>query len=448
MEQPSLNQSVLFYGADYNPEQWHLKESVLSDDFSRMRDAGLTSVSLGIFSWTLYEPEEGRYDFAWMDRLMDRLADEGISVFLATPSGSKPMWMAEKYPEIRRVAPTGLREFSGRRHNHCPSSPVYRKKVAEINGKLAERYKGHPALALWHVSNELQGECFCDICLRRFREWLEERYGSLAELNDAWWARFWNHTFTDWSQIDPRDASIDGLLIDWRRFTNQLHVEFLENEIRPLREHTPDVPVTTNFMGFQSKMDYWRWSELLDVISNDSYPSYDGGEKMWMTAAETSLKHDLIRGLAGGRPWMQIECSPSSVNWKPVNKLKPPGVLLTECAQAVAHGADTIHYFQFRKGRGGQEKFHGAIVDHDDRTDTRIFKEVSEVGSWLQSIKKVTGSTCPRAEVALIHDWVNQWALNSSHGIRQPTSERRTLARRSEMAKPMPKQLFEIRADV
>ncbi|CAA6679353.1 MULTISPECIES: beta-galactosidase [unclassified Lentimonas] len=410
----------LLHGADYNPEQWQFDEAILEEDFARMREAGVTSLSIGIFSWTLYEPEEGRYEFEWMDRLMDRLAAEGIVAFLATPSASKPMWMSERYPEIRRVARDGLRERSGFRHNHCPSSTLYREKVAALNSRLAERYKGHPALGLWHLGNELQGECFCDHCLNRFREWLEQRYGTLSALHDAWWARFWNHTFTDWQQIDPRDESIDGMQVDWKRFMNVLHVEFLENEIAPLRTHTPDVPVTTNYMRFHPDLDYWRWSKVLDLISNDSYPSYDGGEDMWQQAAATSLIHDLMRGLADGKSWILMESSPSSVNWKEINKLKPAGVHLAESAQVVAHGGDAVHYFQFRKGRGGMEKFHGAIVDHDSGTDTRIFREVAEVGAWLQDQASVVGTVCPRAEVALLHDWESQWALNSSFGIRQP----------------------------
>lgn len=417
---PVLQIDSLLHGGDYNPEQWYLDESVLKEDFKRLKDAGVNTVSVGIFSWTLYEKEEGVFEFDFMDQLLDRLASEGIKAYLATPSGSKPMWMSEKYPEIRRVGIDGLRERSGRRHNHCPSSPVYREKVAQINTLLAKRYSGHPALAMWHISNELQGVCYCDICLGRFREWLEERYGSLNALNEAWWTRFWNHTFTDWQQIDPRDVSIDGMLLDWRRFNNDLHIEFLENEIKPLREFTPDVPVTTNFMGFHGALDYWRWSQILDVVTNDSYPSFDGEKDMIKKVANTAMIHDLMRGMARGRQWLQIECTPSAVNWKRINKLKPRGVHQTEIAQVVAHGGEGALYFQVRKGRGGFEKFHGAIIDHDSRDDTRVYKEVAQTGKWLKENSHLAGSSCQRAEVAILHDWESQWALNSSCGIRQP----------------------------
>ncbi len=410
----------LLHGADYNPDQWYLKPEILEEDLAAMKRAGVNTVTVGIFTWTLYEPEEGRYTFEWMDTLLDRLAAEGISAFLCTPSGSKPMWMSEKYPEIRRVNREGQRERGGHRHNHCPSSTLYREKVAALNERMARHYAGHPALKLWHVGNEVQGECFCETCLGRFRHWLEAKYQNLDALNAAWWARFWNHTFTAWSQIDPRDGSIDGMQVDWKRFVNVLHVEHLENEIAPLKRWTPDIPVTTNFMGFRAPLDYWRWSDHIDVVSNDSYPTYAGEEDMWKNAARASLVHDLMRGMAKGKPWILMESSPSAVNWKPINKLKPNGVHRMECAQAVAHGADAVLYFQFRKGRGGSEKFHGAILDHDSRTDHRVFQEVAAAGKWLGELHGVAGSLCPRAEVALLHDWESQWALNSSQGLRQP----------------------------
>lgn len=417
---PHLTLDHLLHGGDYNPDQWMLDPAILDEDLSRMAEARVNSVTLGIFTWTLYEPAEGQYTFDWMHQLLDRLHAAGICVFLCTPSGSKPMWMAEKYPDIRRVNREGLRERSGHRHNHCPSSTRYREKVAALNDRLAAHFAGHPALKLWHVSNELQGECFCDHCLGRFRQWLQTKYTSLDALNQAWWARFWNHSFTDWSQIDPRDGSIDGMQLDWRRFVNTLHMEFLDNEIAPLRRHTPDIPVTTNYMGFKATLDYWRWSAHIDVISNDSYPNYFGEPGMWRKAADISLVHDLMRGMARGKPWILMESSPSAVNWKPINKLKPDGVHLMECAQSVAHGADAILYFQFRKGRGGSEKYHGAILDHDSRSSHRVFREVTAAGTWLEQHAALAGATCPRAEVALLHDWESQWAVNTSQGLRQP----------------------------
>ena len=417
----------LLHGADYNPDQWKLDPAILDEDFKLMQATKCTSMSIGIFSWTQYEPEEGIFQFGWMDTIMDRMAKEGMHAFLATPSGSKPMWMQHKYPEIRRVMESGQREPVGFRHNHCPSSPLYREKVRTLNEKLAERYADHPALALWHVGNELQGECYCENCLSGFRNWLKEKYKTLDAINQAWWSGFWNHTLTDWNQIDPRDPSVDGMLLDWKRYINTLHVSFLENEIAPLRQHTPNIPCTTNFMlGSAPLLNYGEWSKALDVISNDAYPCYFGATAsgddsiMLKRAARFAFTHDLSRAMNDGKPWMLLECSPSMVNWAGVNKLKPKDVHKLEAAQAVAHGADTVHYFQWRKGRGGFEKFHGAVIDHDPRTDTRVFKEVTDTGTFLREHGDLAQSVSSENSTAILYDWESQWAMNTSCGIKQP----------------------------
>ena len=409
-------QTQLFYGADYNPDQWQHAPEILERDIELMKQAGVTSASVGIFAWTALEPEEGRYTFEWLDRVMDRFAQEGMFVFLATPSGSKPMWLSEKYPEVRRVNQDGIRDRSGGRHNHCMSSQVYRAKTAQMNRALAERYQNHPALALWHVGNEFSGECHCQLCRTGFQEWLKAKYQTLEALNEAWWSNFWNHTFTDWSQVPTFDESIDGLSLDWLRFTNDQHVSFFRNEMVPLRELTPHVPCTTNFMGTHEGTNYWQWSEHLDVISNDLYPMPDDREHTWQQSIASDFIHSLMRGMSGGKPWMLLECSPSSVNWGQINKLKRPGVHRQEVLQAVANGADTIHYFQWRKGRGGFEKYHGAVVDHEGSDRGRVYQECAAVGSELASLESLCQQDLPKGDVAIVYDWESRWALNASCG--------------------------------
>ena len=410
---------VILYGADYNPDQWLGQEQVLLEDVALMKKAGVTSASIGIFAWTALEPKPGVYTFDWLDATMDRFAQAGLKVFLATPSGSKPMWLSESQPEIRRVDLSGRREPSGGRHNHCLTSPVYREAVRGMNRQLASRYGGHPALALWHLGNELQGECHCDLCRAAFHEWLRGRYGSLEALNAAWWTGFWNHTFTAWEQVPTAEPSIDGLALDWLRFTNDQHCSFLENEMSPLRELSPHIPCTTNFMGTHAGTNYWQWAGLLDCVSNDNYPLHDDREDSWRKSLGSDFIHSLMRGLAGGKPWILMECSPSSVNWGKVNKLKRPGVHRQEVLQAVANGADAVHYFQWRKGRGGYEKFHGAVVDHEGSSHTRVFKECAEVGETLTRLASLTGVRPERAPVAMIYDWECGWALASSAGPKQ-----------------------------
>lgn len=409
-------QSQIFYGADYNPDQWQHSPEVLERDIELMKEAGVTSASVGIFAWTALEPKEGKYEFEWLDRVMDRFAEAGMYIFLATPSGSKPMWLSEQYPEVRRVGLDGQRESSGWRHNHCLSSSVYRQKTRAINEQLAQRYRDHPALALWHVGNEFSGECHCELCRSAFQEWLKERYKTLEALNAAWWTSFWNHTFTDWSQIPTHDPSIDGLQLDWRRFVNDQHLSFILNEMVPLREITPAVPCTTNFMGTHETTNYWQWAEHLDVIANDLYPLPDDREDTWRNAIRADFIHSMMRGMSGGKPWMLLECAPSSVNWGKINKLKRPNVHRQEVLQAVANGASTVHYFQWRKSRGGFEKYHGAVVDHEGSNRSRVFQDCAAIGAELKTLQPLVAGECPMAEVALLYDWESRWALNLSCG--------------------------------
>ncbi|TVP76393.1 MAG: beta-galactosidase, partial [Puniceicoccaceae bacterium] len=412
----------ILYGADYNPDQWLDSPEVLEDDIRLMKHLGVTSASIGIFSWTSLEPEEGVFCFDWLDATMERFERAGLTAFLATPSASKPNWLAQQHPEICRVDQDGKRAPLGGRHNHCPTSPIYRQYVRRINHELAKRYAGHPALGLWHIGNEFSGECHCELCRKAFQEWLKARYGTLEALNDAWWTAFWNSTFTAWEQIPTSDKAIDGLGVDWRRFMNDQHVSFLENEMAPLRELTPQIPCTTNLMGTNASTNYWQWSKSIDIISNDLYPLPDDRADGGRRGLHSDFTHSLMRGLSGGKPWILMECSPSSVNWSTVNKLKRPGVHMQEVLQAVANGADAVHYFQWRKSRGGFEKYHGAVVDHAGAEGTRVFGECEEIGRILGTLSPISGHSSPRAEVAMVYDWESRWALGASIGPK-PTQE-------------------------
>jgi beta-galactosidase len=405
----------LLHGGDYNPDQWLDRPDIIDADFRLAREAGVNSFSIGIFAWAALEPEEGRFEFGWLDAIMDHMAAAGMKAVLATPSGAKPNWMALKYPEIRRVQPMGNREHQAGRHNHCYTSPVYREKVTLINTRLAERYERHPALGLWHLSNEYGGDCHCDLCKRAFRGWLQRKYGTLDRLNRAWWTAFWAHTYADWEQIDWIDGSVHGLVLDWKRFVSDQTADFMCCELAPLKRITPHIPVTTNMMGTYPGVDYRRLAPHLDVISWDNYPPYHARPDMPVAATMISFMHDLNRGLKDGRPFLMMESSPSAVNWMPVNKLLRPGIHRLKSLQAIAHGADSVQYFQWRKSRGSTEKFHGAVVDHVGHSNTRVFRDVAGLGADLQLLDGVVGCSTP-AEAAILYDWDNRWILDEAAG--------------------------------
>ncbi|MDR1863354.1 MAG: beta-galactosidase [Treponema sp.] len=410
------------HGGDYNPDQWlKWKDEVWKEDMRLAKLAGINSLSVGIFAWAALEPAEGDYRFEWLDEVMNLMAENGMIAVLATPSGARPAWMSQKYPEVLRVNALGRRNLHGGRHNHCLSSPVYREKVSAVNTRLAERYRDHPALGVWHLSNEYGGECHCPLCQEKFRAWLKERYKTLDALNEAWWTAFWSHTYTDWSQIESPspigETNTHGLNLDWKRFTTEQFVDFYLHEIKPLKKFTPQVPCTTNLMGTYPGIDYFRLAEVLDVVSWDNYPQWMATDKDIEIGIRASFMHDLTRGLKG-KPFMLMESSPSATNWRPVAKLHRPNVHMLQSMQAAAHGADTVQYFQFRKGRGASEKFHGAVVDHAGNANTRVFRDVAAVGERLKTMDDVIGTGTPSA-AAIVYDWNVRWAVDDMKGLLQ-----------------------------
>ena len=403
----------IIHGGDYNPDQWIDTKEVWDEDMRLMDLARINSATVGIFAWSLLEPREGEFDFSWLDEVMDKLAAHGKKVILATPSGARPPWLAKKYPEVLRTEESGIRNEYGVRHNHCLTSPVYRQKTAGINRMLAGRYKDHPALFMWHVSNEYSGECHCELCNRAFRDWLRDEYhDDLDLLNHKWWNGFWSHRFTSWDEISsPKfrgENHVPALKLAWKRFVTHQHLTFFLNEAAPLRELTPDVPVTTNMMRLYRGMDYHRFAPHLDLISWDNYPDWTNGDNT-AVAAETAFVHDHFRSMKDGQPFYMMESTPSVVNWKPVNRGLKSGIQELAAIQAVAHGSDSVQYFQWRKSRGGHEKFHGAVVDHSGSEDTRVFRDVARLGAVLEKLDLVAGERC-ECRAAVVYDRENSWA--------------------------------------
>ena len=407
----------MLYGGDYNPNQW--PEDIWHEDMRLFKLAHINSASVNIFSWAKIQPSEDVYYFDELDRIMKLLDESGIDIVLATSTAATPAWMYKKYPEVGRVDYDGRRRKFGHRHNACPNNPVYQKYSALLAGKLAERYAHLESVVCWHVNNEYGGECYCTACEEAFRGWLRDKYGSIEALNDAWNMEFWGHTVYDWDEIvipnglgdaiGHDSAAFAGMFIDYRRFNSDGILANFKAERDAIRHFDKDTPITTNMMGTFKALDYFKWAKEMDIISWDNYPSRD---TPW---SFIGMQHDLMRGLKN-KSFMLMEQTPSQQNWQAYNSLKRPGQMRAQSYQSIARGADTIQFFQLRRSKGACEKFHGAVIEHVGNEKPRVFKEVSELGRELEMLGDRLISAESPAQIGIIFDWENYWALESTSG--------------------------------
>lgn len=408
----------ILYGGDYNPEQW--TEDIWEKDMEMFQKAGIDIVTLNVFNWAMLQPDEETYDFTKLDKTVDRVTKNGLYICMATSTGAHPAWMARKYPDILRTEFNGMKRKFGARHNSCPNSPTFRKYSVRLAEKLAEHYKDNANIVAWHVSNEYGGACYCENCEKAFRVWLKRKYKTLDRLNHEWNTNFWGHTFYSWDDIvapnllsehfEENRSMFQGITLDYRRFNSDSMLENFRDEYRAIKTFIPDARITTNFMGTYKSLDYKKWADSMDMISWDNYPEKNA------EPASIALNHELMRGIKGGQPFMLMEQTPSVSNWLADNGLKRPGVMRLQSYQAVAHGADTIMFFQMRRSPAACEKFHGAIIDHSGRSDTRVFKECAHLGEELRELGDETLGTVTNAKAALIFDWDTWWAVEGSAG--------------------------------
>lgn len=414
-----LHTKKILHGGDYNPEQWLSHPEILEQDIAYFKKAHINEVSMGIFSWAMLEPREGEYHFEWMEEIIEKLYQNEISVILATPSGARPKWLADKYPEVLRVDESRHRNLYGLRHNHCYTSPVYREKTRRMNMELAKRFGNHPAVIAWHISNEYGGECHCELCQNEFRNWLKEKYQTIDNLNRAWATTFWSHIYNDFSQVESPssrgESALHGLNLDWKRFVTDRTVDFAKHEIQAIRDAGSFKPTTVNLMYDYQGLNYHKFADVVDIISWDNYPQWHKKQE-YLTAMDDGMQHDIMRSIQR-KPFLLMESCPAATNWQPISKLKKPGMLKAASLQAIAHGSDSVLYFQLRQSQGSSEKFHGAVIDHYGGDDTRVFKEVTNLGSDLECLAEITG-TETKAKVAVVFDWENRWALEDAQGPR------------------------------
>ncbi|KEF28641.1 beta-galactosidase [Bifidobacterium pseudocatenulatum IPLA36007] len=443
-------QARIWYGGDYNPDQW--PEEVWDDDVRLMKKAGVNLVSVGIFSWAKIETSEGVYDFDWLDRIINKLGEAGIAVDLASATASPPMWLTQAHPEVLWKDYRGDVCQPGARQHWRPTSPVFREYALKLCRAMAEHYKDNPYVVAWHVSNEYGCHNrfdYSEDAERAFQKWCEERYGTIDAVNDAWGTAFWAQRMNDFTEIVPPRFIGDGnfmnpgKLLDFKRFSSDALKAFYVAERDALAEITPDLPLTTNFMvsAAGSVLDYDDWGREVDFVSNDHY--FIPGEAH---LDELAFSASLVDGIARKDPWFLMEHSTSAVNWRPVNYRKEPGQLVRDSLAHVAMGADAVCYFQWRQSKAGAEKFHSAMVPHAGE-DSAVFRDVCELGADLNKLSDegILGSRLAKSRVAVVFDYESEWATEHTatptqhvHHVDEPLAWFRALADQGVTADVVP----------
>lgn len=407
------------FGGDYNPDQW--SEETWDDDVRLMKKAGVNTVALAIFSWDRIQPQENRWDFGWLDRIIDKLGKAGIATDLASATATAPLWLYEKHPEVLPCDKFGHPVNAGSRQSWSPTSPVFKEYALTLCRKLAERYGANPYVTAWHMGNEYgwnNRNDYSDNALNAFRLWCERKYGTIGALNQAWGTTFWGQEMNSFDEVlIPRFMGADSMVnpgqkLDFERFGNDMLLDFYKAERDAIAEICPDKPFTTNFMVStdQCCMDYADWANEVNFVSNDHY-FHEGGE---MHLDELACSDSLMDSFALGKPWYVMEHSTSAVQWKPLNMRKRKGETVRDSLAHVAMGADAINFFQWRASAFGAESFHSAMVPHAGE-DTKLFRQVCELGETLRTLADagVQGSELERSDTAILFSAESEWATRS-----------------------------------
>ena len=406
------------FGGDYNPDQW--SEDIWDDDIRLMKQAGVNTVALAIFSWDRIQPTEDRWDFGWLDRIIDKLGNAGIVVDLASATATAPLWLYESHPEVLPRDKYGHPVNAGSRQSWSPTSPVFKEYALTLCRKLAERYGTNPYVTAWHMGNEYgwnNREDYSDNALEAFRAWCRRKYGTIDALNQAWGTTFWGQEMNGFDEVlIPRFMGADSMVnpgqkLDFERFGNDMLLDFYKAERDAIAEICPDKPFTTNFMVStdQCCMDYAAWAKEVNFVSNDHY--FHEGESH---LDELACSDALMDSLALGKPWYVMEHSTSAVQWKPLNTRKRKGETVRDSLAHVAMGADAINFFQWRASAFGAEAFHSAMVPHAGE-DTKLFRQVCELGASLHTLADagVQGTELAHSDTAILFSAESEWATRS-----------------------------------
>jgi beta-galactosidase len=395
----------LHFGAAWYPEHW--PEERWPEDVRLMKEAYFTVVRMAEFAWSTLEPAPGQFNLDWLDRAIQLCAENGMSTVLGTPTAAPPAWLTYANPDTLSVDEYGRRAQHGNRCHYCPTSPEMIAASQRIVTAMAERFAGNPNVIGWQTDNEFGRLCYCDRCRALFQQYLQARYETLDNLNARWSTAYWSQTYSAWEQIPiPIGPHNPGLMLEWKRFVSKSNTNFQKVQVDILRQHLPEgVWITHNFMGWFDGFDHYELSQDLDLASWDAYVGT--GHHDYTTLA---AYHDMVRGFKRKNFWI-METQPGSVNWSPVNNVLYKWETRAVAWQAVAHGAEAILYWQWRSALGGQEQYHGSLVDQSGQTRP-FYEEAKQIGKEFAALSElVAGATAKPTRVAFLNSYPSRWAI-------------------------------------
>jgi beta-galactosidase len=398
--------SRLHLGAAYYPEHW--PEEHWPEDIRLMREAGLTVARMAEFAWSTMEPAGGVFHLDWLERAISMLAGAGIVSVLGTPTAAPPAWLVQQHPDLMAVDENGRRVQFGNRCHYCVNAPALHAATRRIVAAMAERFGDHPQVIGWQIDNEYNRVCYCDRCRRHFQRYLAERFGSLEALNHHWSTAYWSQTYSAWEQIPiPIGPHNPGLMLEFKRFVTDSYRRFQRLQLDALRPHLrPGVWVTHNFMHWSDRYDHYELAEDLDLASWNWYVATGHHDYLASGAA-----HDLVRGFKRRNFWL-IETQPGSVNWSALNNTLNQGEARTMAWHAVAHGADAVSYWQWRSAPGGQEQYHGTLVDQSGQPRP-FYDEVQQLGRELAAASSLLAGSAPVSRVAILSCYDSRWSVQA-----------------------------------
>jgi beta-galactosidase len=403
---------MFYFGADYYPEHWPEERWV--EDARLMAEAGFNLVRLAEFAWSKMEPNDGEFEFDWLDRAISVLRSHGIQVILGTPTASPPPWLMAKQQDLFLVEQNGVRQTYGLRREYCPNNSLYYQHTERIVTQMADHYKDNPAVIGWQIDNEFGDRCFCDICKTEFHKWLQNRYKTLESLNEKWGTIFWSQIYTDWSQIPVPLSTIrsqnPGLGLDYRRFMSDTYRNYQKFQINIIRQYCPGHLITHNLMGFSyNQLNYYDTTIDLDVVSWDNYMRLQWGMLAEVDPAKAALSADTMRGLKKQNFWV-MEQQSGGGGWEYVAVPPRPGEIRLWTYQSIAHGADAIIYFRWRTARVGTEQYWQGILEHHGIPGRR-YEEVSQIGKELQRLAKTITGSQVKSQIAIMQSYDTRFAF-------------------------------------